>query len=199
MMTKEHPRITRPLLIGAALCGVLGMVLVGCGKDSAPSGTAQVASAPAKQNQPAPAPAGKQGTPPTGRPVKTVPTPAVQAIYGNDIKRLEALLDAGVNPNEQDENWFSLLHHAAQAGRYEIAEMLIERGADVNIRARLNVTPLLWAVRFNQLDICVLLVENGADVNARGGVDDRITPLSNAVQVNYVDIVDYLRTVGAEM
>jgi hypothetical protein len=47
-----------------------------------------------------------------------------------DVDRVRALLDAGGNPNDQDENGLTPLSSAASYGRKEVLELLIARGAD---------------------------------------------------------------------
>jgi ankyrin repeat protein len=43
------------------------------------------------------------------------------------------MIDAGANLNVQDKNGNTPLHNAARFGNEEIADILIEAGADVNI------------------------------------------------------------------
>ena len=56
-------------------------------------------------------------------------------------------------------------------GYKEIAEMLIKKGANINVRDRLGYTPLLLSLSGGVAGIAELLIERGADVYAltRGG------------------------------
>ena len=57
------------------------------------------------------------------------------------------------------------------------------------------MTPLLWAALCGQLDVVKCLVDKGADVNAmdkHGG-----TPLSVAVAIGKVDVIEFLKLHGA--
>lgn len=67
------------------------------------------------------------------------------------------------------------LHFAAWNRKQSVVELLLERGADPNIRCQGdNATPLHFAAEGGDLEIVKLLVEHGADVNGFGdlhGVD----------------------------
>jgi ankyrin repeat protein len=74
----------------------------------------------------------------------------------------------------------SYLHRAAQFGRNDIVDLLLQHGADVNDRAHNDLanTPLLCAVIGHHIDTVRLLVTRGADVtlpNSAGA-----TPLHKA-------------------
>ena len=61
------------------------------------------------------------------------------------------------------------LHVAIVAGHTKAATLLIQAGANVNIRARdkHGGTPLHWAAAFGKVEQAALLIRAGADVNAR--------------------------------
>ena len=77
---------------------------------------------------------------------------------------------AQVNAHSHD-GW-TALHLAAFFGHRDLAEMLLDHGADVNSRskserfARAN-TPLHAAAANRQVDVAALLLERGADITAR--------------------------------
>ncbi|POS70849.1 ankyrin [Diaporthe helianthi] len=76
---------------------------------------------------------------------------------------LNALLDHGGNPDLKtwDSNgWMTPLHAAADAGRYEEAKILVERGADLSIRDAEGLTPLERARNSNKLDMVELLASH---------------------------------------
>ena len=67
----------------------------------------------------------------------------------------------------------TLLMYAALYGDAESVRLLLEAGAEPNIRNEAGATALMWAV--DDLDKTRLLIRSGADVNARS--DDGRTPL----------------------
>ena len=59
------------------------------------------------------------------------------------------------------------LWEAARAGDTARITAALGQGADVNAKARYNVTPLIFAASSGRLDAVKLLVSRGADVNAQ--------------------------------
>ncbi|MCC6005912.1 MAG: ankyrin repeat domain-containing protein, partial [Thermofilum sp.] len=59
------------------------------------------------------------------------------------------------------------LHLAALVDNWEVAELLIEKGAYVNARNNRGWTPLHIAAYWNYPELAELLIEKGADVNAK--------------------------------
>jgi ankyrin repeat protein len=55
------------------------------------------------------------------------------------------------------------LMYAAQGGHFEVAKLLIEKGAEVNKQYRM--TELMYATQGGHFEVAKLLVEKGADVN----------------------------------
>jgi len=67
------------------------------------------------------------------------------------------------------------LHMAARRGHLEIAEALLEGGADIEARDSLGETPLRRAVNCNRLKVAALLLDRGADRHSMGS--RRLTPV----------------------
>ena len=55
------------------------------------------------------------------------------------------------------------LHLAAGNGRKEVAQILVESGAEVNVADGDGRTPLHWAAKRGHKEVAQLLIENGAD------------------------------------
>jgi ankyrin repeat protein len=96
-------------------------------------------------------------------------TPLGLACYfgQHEIARYLVLKGADVNmPSNNGFNVFPI--HSAAAGNYtDIARLLIENGANVNVRQQAGATPLHSAAQNGNIDLLILLLENGADVNVR--------------------------------
>jgi uncharacterized protein len=94
---------------------------------------------------------------------------------------------------------WSALHLAAFSGAPGAVQMLIDRGADVQARARnkFKNTPLQVALLDGQLATAKLLIERGADpmVRQAGG----FAPLHEAALLGRRDLVDLLLDAGAEV
>ena len=88
------------------------------------------------------------------------------------------------------------LIEAVRNGNISRVESLLDRGADVNVRAGYyGWTPLMVAVYYGHPDIAKLLIERGANVNAR----DRYghTPLAFAKHHGKKEIIKLLENAGA--
>ena len=59
------------------------------------------------------------------------------------------------------------LHYAARKGHSEITRLVLQNGADVNVRSNGGSTPLHCSAWNGHVDILHLLVENGADLEAQ--------------------------------
>ncbi|KAJ6568602.1 ankyrin repeat-containing domain protein [Mycena capillaripes] len=78
------------------------------------------------------------------------------------------LLDRGVNVNARSRAYDFALHTALASGHGEIARLLIENGADVNLQGVYGGA-LATASRYGVENIVFMLLQQGADVNAPAG------------------------------
>jgi cell wall assembly regulator SMI1/ankyrin repeat protein len=79
-------------------------------------------------------------------------------------RSMRLLLDAGIEPNPGGN--VSPLMRATQDATVEMAEELIERGADVR-REYPTGTALFWAIESNRIDMAALLLKHGAHPSDR--------------------------------
>ena len=87
------------------------------------------------------------------------------------------------------------LHYAAFANACEVAEVLLQNGADVNAKAENGGTPLHYVALANACEVAEVLLRNGADVNAKG--DNGDIPLHNAAFANACEVAEVLLQNGA--
>ena len=72
-------------------------------------------------------------------------------------------------PNEAYQcQWITPLHHAAGRGHVEIAEILLNHGADVHATGCEDYTPLAVAVHTGHTAVVKVLLDYGADIKHRG-------------------------------
>ena len=110
----------------------------------------------------------------------------LDAIDQDDPDAVREHLDSGIDPDKSfvppgiPFAGASALHVAVLKNNREIVSILLESGADIDIRARddFGGSPLEWAVFFAVKDMAVFLVESGADVNAKNVVGT--TPIDAA-------------------
>jgi len=79
----------------------------------------------------------------------------------------------------------------------KVAELLLERGADVNAADTLFNTPLHLAALVDNQEVVKLLIERGADVNARN--NRGWTPLHIAAYWNHPELAELLIEKGADV
>ena len=95
----------------------------------------------------------------------------------------------------KDEKVKTPLHNATVLGHKEIGELLITKGADVNVKGnRTGSTPLHRAALGDRKEIAELLIAKGADVNANNDVGG--TPLHGAENK---EIAELLIAAGADV
>ena len=107
----------------------------------------------------------------------------ITAVEANDLKRVKTLLNH--NPQlavSRDRRGDTPLHWAAEWGCADVAELLVERKADVNAKDKTGWTPLHYAASFGHRNVAELLLTNKADVNAKDTSGH--TPLHYAAMQN---------------
>ncbi|MBC8393550.1 MAG: ankyrin repeat domain-containing protein [Deltaproteobacteria bacterium] len=116
--------------------------------------------------------------------------------------RIQQSIKKGENLNalvKESANYYSFLHQAALDGDLNALKLLVENNVDVNVRDRIDATPLHRAVQKGEIAFARLLLENGADVEAKS--NSRATPLEFAVGAEdySVDSVNLLISYSADV
>jgi ankyrin repeat protein len=103
-----------------------------------------------------------------------------KAVRDGDTTRVDQLLSLDRSlVDTRDPEGYTLLHNALALGHTELAQMLIDRGADVNA-SQDGSTPLHRAVAgLSKTDVVRLILRYDVDVNA--ATDWGVTPLHMAV------------------
>ena len=131
------------------------------------------------------------------------PLELCEAIENGNIKAVKAIIKKGIDvdlPAKKDE--FPLFY-AAGYGRPEIARLLIQAGANVNIRDSYGDTALHIAIRECNYKVAEILINSNADVNAKieKGFFPGFRPLHTAVngKKDIPYLVSLLISKGAEV
>jgi ankyrin repeat protein len=86
----------------------------------------------------------------------------------NRVEMVKLFLNHRADPNISDSENNTPLMTACYHGNFEIASMLVEAGADLNVaETRYGFTPLASAVQRRHVDIVRMLLDTGADTAIR--------------------------------
>ncbi|RUT95309.1 ankyrin repeat domain-containing protein [Mesorhizobium sp. USDA-HM6] len=122
--------------------------------------------------------------------------PLEYAIYWGPTTFIGTLLRSGSNPNYEDQAGFPSLIAALSTerpDRLEVVRLLLEHGADPNMRGLNDWTPLHYAVSLRDAEAIRLLLASGADPSLRTRIDDYETALEGAEEAGFEAGVFLLR------
>jgi len=113
-----------------------------------------------------------------------------------DVTEIEKLIDQGADVNFQDQSGIAqVLCLAIAKNNYAVVELLIARGANVNLKDYfVGITPIFAALQ--NPHILKLLLEKGANPNVQ--IISGQTPLIIAIAENQIEIVKILLANGAD-
>ncbi|HJU44454.1 MAG TPA: ankyrin repeat domain-containing protein, partial [Vicinamibacterales bacterium] len=94
------------------------------------------------------------------------------------------LIAAGAQVSAVTSTGATALMHAAHSGNADAARMLIENGADLNVKETANgQTALMFAAASDRVDVVKLLIARGADLAATSRVED-LSALTTSSEVD---------------
>ena len=121
-----------------------------------------------------------------------------EAAKQNVASRTNEATDNNGTINALDEHGFTQLIEAAKSNSLDVAKLLIDKGADVNLKDdNTGATALMHAVGHGNLDMVKLLIENKADINAVDKASQ--TALMIAAMNGYPEIAKLLIEKGADI
>lgn len=127
-------------------------------------------------------------------------TPLFYAVMNNDDKMIKFLVEIG-NADVNLGKYNNPLGMAISRGRMELAEYLIDKGADINRQDNIGRTFLHEAAKDGNLAAVKFLVEKGARLDVLDKWNDTPLHVAANVKVNkgHTEVVDYLIKNGADI
>lgn len=131
------------------------------------------------------------------------------AIKHRDIYTVKTIIEQGFDintdiiyghdtlPLESENRHTTALMYASQWGFIDIVKILIDKGADINIRGLYGNTALTFATQSGFVEIVKILIDNGAELNIKD--DGGYTALMYASMDGYIDIAIILIEKGADI
>lgn len=107
-----------------------------------------------------------------------VSTPLIKAVEGGSERAIQALLQAGAQPDLADGTGRTPLMAAASRGDETSARLLLSAGADASGRSRLGATALSLAQREGHAELVELLRQAGATTSAGPNIEALMDPES---------------------
>ena len=92
----------------------------------------------------------------------------------------------------------TLLRYASENGHLRVVELLLSKGAEIDVEDKYSRTPLMLAVKNGHNDVSMHLINHGADVS-KIGVFRRSTLLRYASENGHSRVVELLLSKGAEI
>ena len=117
------------------------------------------------------------------------------ASHAGNLAMVLALIKAGAEVNACDERGWTPLMKAAyndelDRGFADVAQALIDAGANVEMPISYGVRPLMLAAGYGETAVVETLLKAGADVTARN--EGGLTALMMVKQKHYVDVINLL-------
>ena len=126
-------------------------------------------------------------------------SPLMLAAMNGHVAAVRTLLEMGSDINAQIEtNRNTALTLACFQGRHEVVQLLLEKKANVEHRAKTGLTPLMEAASGGYVEVGRVLLDYGADVNAPPVPSSRDTALTIASDKGHVEFVELLLKRGAQ-
>lgn len=114
-----------------------------------------------------------------------------------EVERALATVPNLNEPYDKTRGTTYLMKAAAKSTDINVAKLLVEKGADINVKDKIGGNALHYAAMYNTLDMVKFFIEKGVDVNSE--TNDKEIPLHLAITSRENSIVPYLIEKGADV
>lgn len=122
----------------------------------------------------------------------------LKSVEDEDIENLRFFIIDGADPDMRDEHGLALLHICARDNKVKAAEVLLQYGADPDIRVGITQhTPLHYACRTDSAGMVKLLAQHKAAINPVDGYG--WTPLHMAADRGAYEALKEMVAAGADV
>ncbi|KAJ6009274.1 hypothetical protein N7522_004290 [Penicillium canescens] len=122
----------------------------------------------------------------------------IERIAAGDWTGVSGLLNNGAEPNGSDEGYrLRPLLIAIESGNAGIVELLLQKGATVDVLDKSGLSVMWWASRSGRFDVVDLLLHYGAELDPVG--PDGITPLMSVASNEELAMLAFLIDKGANI
>lgn len=120
-----------------------------------------------------------------------------RAVEAGQEDMVKELLKQDIDVNERIETgWTALICVAAQ-GYPRIVRLLLDAGANPDMRNLKEITPLMFSARYGNIEVCQLLLEYGANPDLQD--EYGMTALMVSTRFGYIDVAEMLLKAGASI
>ncbi len=119
----------------------------------------------------------------------------IKAARSGNLSYIQEGIEAGLNIDKRQKG-VRALTEASKYGQFEVVQLLLENGADVDAANKKGSTPLMLASERGRVDVVRLLLQYDADIfveNEKGN-----TALIQAEKNGHTEIIEILQEAGAE-
>jgi len=118
----------------------------------------------------------------------------------DELEVLQALLQAGADPNAKSSNNTArtALHCAVARAHVEVIKALIDAGADINQPNKYGNTPFQLAARYNELEVVEALLQGKVNLNAKNSKTG-LTALHEAAATAHLEVIKALIAAEADI
>ena len=121
----------------------------------------------------------------------------VEAAKNGNLGKVKTILAQDPSKmNALDEEKYTPLHWACMRAHWDVAEYLIENGADVNVQGGDGGTVMNWAVHHDNVKIIKLMIDKGAKLNVQNQWG--MSELHTAIWRGNIHVVEYLLDQGSD-